>query len=197
MRILAMTSGDFRTADSGGRLRDFYMCSALAALGELDVLTFRPHQEQAGVPRDLNARVLLDAKPWRVATLIRALATDSSYHGRLFDPRHHRAFDELARTHYDVIFCSFWYSVEAAREVVGRGSKDALVIWDAHNYDPDVWTAMSSTSRGLRRHFATRQATPVLLAIEKAAESVDAIIAATESRRTRPDEPHQPRDGAP
>ena len=50
VRILAMTIEDFRTADSGGRSRDFYMCSALTRLGELDVLTFRPHQAQAGVP---------------------------------------------------------------------------------------------------------------------------------------------------
>ena len=180
MRILAMTSGDFRTADSGIRLRDYHLCSALSAIGALDVLTFVPHQATAGERRAIDARVMLDQKPSRFGTLLTSLRRGDLYHGRLFDPRNHRRYDEIAARTYDVIYCSMWYSIPAARDMRLGASPHAVVLWDTHNYDPAVWDAIIETGKRIRRRFAVRQSQLALATATAAAQVADATIATTD-----------------
>ncbi len=184
-RILAITPGDFRSADSGGRLREFYLCRALAQLGKLDVLTFQPHQPTPGRVRDIDANVLIDKKPPRSAALLRSLATGRSYHQILFDARRHADFAAVRSRRYDLIHCSFSYSIPAAAELLDAGSSGATVVWDTHNYDPEVWAARAGTTSAVRKLFATRQLKPIEAITRRAVSTADLIVACTDGDRER------------
>ena len=182
MRILALTTGDFLTADSGSRLRDFHLCSALSSLGEMDVLTFTPHQNIAGPRRELNANVMIDRAPARPRALLASLVRGELYHGYLFDPRRHKDFASVAANSYDIIYSSMVYGVAAAAELrAARGSSDSLVVWDTHNFDPDVWRLMEANAGLFRRLVARRQIGPAVNAVSSAASIADMVLACTDA----------------
>ena len=181
MRILAMVTGDFRNADSGSRLRDYHLCSALSSLGDLDVLAFAPHQDVAGPSRDLKATVIVDRAPLRPVALLRSLARGIQYHADLFDPRRHKGFSKVRDAQYDLIYASMVYAMPAAAELKSGGnSSDALVVWDTHNYDPDVWKQMAANAGLLRRLVARRQVGPSSNAVVAAGELADIVLACTD-----------------
>jgi len=181
VRILALTTGNFLTADSGSRLRDYHMCSALSRLGDLDVLTFAPHQDIAGPTRDIDANVMIDTARPRAVSMLASLVRRKLYHGYLFDPRQHKAFTSVAANSYDVIYSSMVYAVPAAVQLRGDGpSADSLVVWDTHNFDPDVWKLMAANSGLLRRVVAHRQIGPAVNAVKAAASSADIVLACTD-----------------
>jgi glycosyltransferase involved in cell wall biosynthesis len=180
MRTLALVTGDFRTADSGARLRDYYMCSALSQLGDLDVIAFVPHQDVAGPKRELTGNVMVDRARVRPLTLVASILQGDLYHGRVFDPRDHKDFSEISTQKYDVIFSSMVYGVPAASMLRGGSSPDAIVVWDSHNYDPDVWSLMAANAGPIRRFIARRQVGPAVNAVTAAASMSDIVLACTD-----------------
>lgn len=185
-RILAMTIEDFRTADSGSRIRDYHLCSTLTEYGEVDVLAFTPDSVAASAPRPFSGHVLVDDRKPAALSAFESVTRRSQFHASRFDPTSHRDFAVCAGRRYDLIYCSILYSIPAAIRLTSSGpSAGAPILWDTHNYDPDVFRSIAEGAAGPRRIAISSQIRLAEKATVAAANAATTVIACTSADAAR------------
>ena len=179
-RTLAMTIEDFRTVDSGSRIRDYHMCSTLAEYGAVDVLAFAPQPPAVGRPLPFAGRVFVDTRQSALKGAFGSVFQRRQLHAVQFDPAAHRDFARLRLESYDLIYCSMPYSAPVAARLSREGpSAGAPVIWDTHNYDPDVFRALADSATGVRKIAISSQIRLAERATRAAADTANVVIACT------------------
>lgn len=177
-RVVALTAIDFRRANRGLTMRDFHLLSALAEVADVTVFTFEDDADNPVRPRPFPGRIerLPRRSPARSAAL--SLVQRRMFHEMRMDYRRHEPAIADAISRADVVYASMLYAGSYTGELHRRsGRLPGLVVWDTHNYDPDVWRARAATWRGALRAGARLQGGLVTAAMQRAYDASDVVIA--------------------
>src|SRR5947209_5161635 len=121
MKIVALVNEDFRTADSGSRIRDYALLSRLAAAHDVVALGFAQRERTPGIrQQEFKGRSLfMLSRPTRSAAL-RSVVKRTLYHSQLFDfSLLAEAFEQEARD-ADVIYASMIFAMEAMPNLLSK-----------------------------------------------------------------------------
>lgn len=173
---ICLINEDCRARDSGARQRDFFLTDALAQLFDrTDVYGFAPAVRSTSPLWKHSAEFhLVPSRPWPLAGA-RWLFGDRLLHSYRFDHRRHGGLGECVES-APLVYASM---IHAASYCAARSRRGAL-IFDTHNFDPDVWQVRQEHWGGTRKVAARMQLQRVEGQLRQALRAADGVIACTE-----------------
>lgn len=181
MNSLVLALEDFRSRDAGSRIRDWYLADALASRGSVTVLTFTA---RAPLPRRREIDATFHVTQPRAASIAvaRAAIDGAMYHVHRYDFSDHPSRNALASMAFDVVYVSQLYGMSHLDAVLNTtATSPQTVVWDTHNFDPDVWRTRSQHGDLASRTYARLMAPRADRLIARATDRADLVVACTEA----------------
>ena len=178
---LVLALEDFRSRDAGSRIRDWYLVDALTSRGPVTVLTFTP---RSPLPRrwEIDATFHVTDPRASSGAVARAAIDGAMYHVHRYDFSAHPSRQALASTAFDVVYVSQLYGMSHLDAVLdATATQHATVVWDTHNFDPDVWQTRSHHGDLASRTYARVMAPRANRLITRATAQADLVVACTDA----------------
>lgn len=181
-RAVALLLEDPRQLDSGSRIRDFYLCDALAAELELTIYCFRASGRSDAPERELAAELVVAERRHAGAGLASMLAGRPHHQGvfdfSLFGARLERDLARANLVHASMLYPA--HHVSKWRLKQPRSGTGPLVVWDTHNNDLEVWRSLRQEHTKWRYPYLRWNEALARRAMASVAESVDLTLACSE-----------------
>lgn len=177
--IVALVAVDFRRPRSGLSLRDSHLVRALTTAGRVTVYCFAIHNQ--GPEGDFPATFRVHRVVNMPGAITSALLTGSMYHAKRFD--YGRFGGDLLRalTQADVVYASMLYAAEfVSARLSQQPTRRPLVVWDTHNYDPDVWRLKADFGQLPERLLARREGRLAARGVRRALATSDVVLTCSE-----------------
>lgn len=185
MRVVVLTNEDFRTADSGGRQREYHLFYALGRRSDLVVYCFEQRERSARAPRPFPHPVYISRLPSRLRAAVRSQLEREMFYAKWYDLSRHRAHVAAAVRSADVVVASILYAAGFAARVLAclPPGRRPLFVWDTQNDDPSVWLQLQRVVPRGTRWLLAREARRAREAVHEVLTQADLVTCCSEADR--------------
>lgn len=192
MEIVLACVVDPTQPKSGNQLRDHHLARCLQSYGRLTTIatasdTTTRRETSAGT------QTFLSPRRSRGLALAKGLLPGKLHHSEWLPlPLEDRRVQSAIKS-ADVMVLSMLYPADQITAVFGESLRSKMIIWDTHNYDPDVWKGFVANG-GPRAAYARIQLRRIRKVMNRVAAKSDMIIACTnyDQHRLSSDFPDRP-----